>query len=163
MWWVVSQIWLNSDSNELSQNWVRLVNLGFELSRSWVRLTNLGFELSRSWVTWIVIWVRVESVRKKLVEHNPGWEGLWYSGSLMMTLAVTGAPDSHRGPVFLADTDGQRGPDCPDVLFVSFRTDFVTSVRVSVASTGVLALAGLRPAGARKPQGDTPPPPPPLG
>ena len=64
MWWVVSQIWLNSDSNELSQSWVRLVNLGFELSRSWVRLANLGFELSRSWVTWIVIWVRVESVRK---------------------------------------------------------------------------------------------------
>ena len=64
IWWVVSQIWLNSDSNELSQSWVRLVNLGFELSRSWVRLANLGFELSRSWVTWIVIWVRVESVRK---------------------------------------------------------------------------------------------------
>ena len=64
MWWVVSQIWLNSYSNELSQSWVRLVNLGFELSRSWVRLANLGFELSRSWVTWIVIWVRVESARK---------------------------------------------------------------------------------------------------
>ena len=64
MWWVVSQIWLNSDSNELSQSWVRLVNLGFELSRSWIRLANLGFELSRSWVTWIFIWVRVESVRK---------------------------------------------------------------------------------------------------
>ena len=64
MWWVVGQIWLNSDSNELSQSWVRLVNLGFELSRSWVRLANLGFELSRSWVTWIVIWVGVESVRK---------------------------------------------------------------------------------------------------
>ena len=46
MWWVMSQIWLNSDSNELSQ------------------VRNLGFELSRSWVTWIVIWVRVESVRK---------------------------------------------------------------------------------------------------
>ena len=38
-------------------------------------------------------------------------------------------------------------------FFVGFRTDFVTSVRVSVASAGVLALAGLRPAGARKPQG----------
>ena len=50
MWWVVSHIWLNSDSNELSQ--------------SWVRLANLGFQLSRSWVTWIVIWVRVESARK---------------------------------------------------------------------------------------------------
>ena len=64
MWWVVNQIWLNYDSNELSQSWVRLVNLGFELSRSWVRLANLGFELNRSWVTWIVIWVRVESARK---------------------------------------------------------------------------------------------------
>ena len=64
MWWVVSQIWLNSDSTELSRSWVRLVNLDFELSRSWVRLANLGFELSRSWVTWIVIWVRVESARK---------------------------------------------------------------------------------------------------
>ena len=37
----------------------------------------------------------------------------------MMTLAVTGAPDSHRGPVFQAGPDGQRGPDCPDVLFLS--------------------------------------------
>ena len=80
MWWVVSQIWLNSDSNELSQSWVRLVNLGFELSRSWVRLANLGFELSRSWVTWIVIWVRVESARKNessfpWVWQKPKWVG----------------------------------------------------------------------------------------
>ena len=36
MWWVVSQSWLNYDSNELSQSWVRLANLGFELSRCWV-------------------------------------------------------------------------------------------------------------------------------
>ena len=36
MWWVVSQIWLNSDSNELIQSWVKLENLWFELSRSWV-------------------------------------------------------------------------------------------------------------------------------
>ena len=64
MWWVVSQIWLNSDSNELSQSWVRLVNWDFELSQSWVRLAKLGFELSRIWFTWIVIWVRVESARK---------------------------------------------------------------------------------------------------
>ena len=63
-WWVMSQIWLNSDSNELSQSWVRLVNLDFELSQSWVRLANLRFELSRSWITWIAIWVRVESARK---------------------------------------------------------------------------------------------------
>ena len=44
--------------------------------------------------------------------------------------------------------------------FVGFRTDSVTSVRVSVASAGVLALAGTRPAGARKPQGGAPLPPP---
>ena len=62
--------------------------------------------------------------------------------SLMMTLAITGAPDSHRGPVFLAGADGQRGLDCPDVLFVGSRTDFVTSVRVLTASDGVLALRG---------------------
>ena len=37
IWCVVNQIWLNSDSNELSQSWVRLVNLDFELSQSWVR------------------------------------------------------------------------------------------------------------------------------
>ena len=80
-----------------------------------------------------------------------------------MTLAVTGSPDSHRALFFLAGPDGQRGPDCTDVLFVGFRTDFVTSVRVSVASAGVLALAGLRTAGARKPQGArAPSPPPPL-
>ena len=36
MWWVVSQVWLNSDSNWLSQSWMRLGNLAFELSRSWV-------------------------------------------------------------------------------------------------------------------------------
>ena len=84
MWWVVSQIWLNSDSNELSQSWVRLVNLGFELSRSWVRLGNLGFELSRSWVTWIVIWVRVESARKNessttlLGNYWADWDEIWY-------------------------------------------------------------------------------------
>ena len=38
-------------------------------------------------------------------------------------------------------------------FFDGFRTYFVTSVRVSVASAGVLALAGLGPPGARKPQG----------
>ena len=46
------------------------------------------------------------------------------------------------------------------LTFVGCRTEFVTSVRVSVASTGVLALAGLRPAGARKPQGGAPLPSP---
>ena len=38
----------------------------------------------------------------------------------MMTLAVTGAPGSHRGPVLLAGPDGQRVPDCPDVRFCRF-------------------------------------------
>ena len=36
---------------------------------------------------------------------------------------------------------------------VGFRTDFVTYVWITDAFAGVLALAGLRPAGARKPQG----------
>ena len=67
----------------------------------------------------------------------------------MMTLAVTGAPDSHR---FFWWAQMIRGDsNCPGVLLVSFRTYFVTSVRVPVASAGVLALAGLRHAGARKP------------
>ena len=36
----------------------------------------------------------------------------------MITLAVTGALDSHRGRVFFSvGPDGQRGPDCPDVFF----------------------------------------------
>ena len=80
----------------------------------------------------------------------------------MMTLAVTGALDSHRDHVFLASPDGQRGPNCPDVLFVGFRTDFVTYVRVSVASAGVLTLAGLRQAGPENPKGGAPLPPHPL-
>ena len=50
----------------------------------------------------------------------------------MMTLAVTGTSDCHRGPGFLPGPDGQRGPtaQCPDVFFVGFHTDFVTSVKV---------------------------------
>ena len=47
----------------------------------------------------------------------------------MMTLAVTGA-SGHRGPVFLAGPDGQRGPTALTCFFVGFRTDFVTYVRV---------------------------------
>ena len=62
----------------------------------------------------------------------------------MVTLAVTGTPDSHRGPVILAGPGGQRGPDCPEVLFVGFRTDFVTSVRVLVASAVALALGSQK-------------------
>ena len=47
--WVVSQIWLDSDSNESSQS-----RVGRE---------NPGYESSQSRVTLIVIWVRVESTR----------------------------------------------------------------------------------------------------
>ena len=39
MWWVMSHFDSNlthSDSNDLSQSWIRLGNLGFELSQSWV-------------------------------------------------------------------------------------------------------------------------------
>ena len=70
-----------------------------------------------------------------------------------MTLAVTGAPDSHRGPIFLADPDGQRGPDSLTGFSVGFRTHFVAYVMVSVASAWVLALTGLRPAGPETPKG----------
>ena len=50
MWRVASQIWLNSDSNELSQSWVRLAKLGFKLSRSWVNQESqvLTVELSQN-------------------------------------------------------------------------------------------------------------------
>ena len=78
----------------------------------------------------------------------------------MMTLAVTGAPDSHRALVFWRAQMVTGAPTALMCFFVGFRTDFVTSVRVSVASAGVLALAGLRPAGARKPQGGPSAPPP---
>ena len=62
-----------------------------------------------------------------------------------MRLAVTGIPDSHRGPFFLVDPDGQRAPTCFFFCFFwSVSADFVTSVGVSVASAGVLTLAGLR-------------------
>ena len=52
----------------------------------------------------------------------------------------------------------QRDPDCPDMLlwWVSALIFFI-SVRVSGASAGVLALAGLRPARAGKRQGETHP------
>ena len=46
-------------------------------------------------------------------------------------------------------------------FFVGFRTYFVTYVSVSIASAGVLALAGLRPVGTQKPQGGGTPLPPP--
>ena len=78
----------------------------------------------------------------------------------MMTLAVSGAPDSHStGVLFFWRAEVvRRTPTALTRFFVPFRTDFVTSVRVSAASAEVLALAGLRPAGARKPQGGAPSP-----
>ena len=93
MWWVVSQIWLNSDSNELSQSWVRLVIL--------------GFELSRSWVTWIVIWVRVESARKKWVEHNPD---RYHPVCIIETnrTIYTGTSKSKVNFIFLTSGEGKK-------------------------------------------------------
>ena len=77
----------------------------------------------------------------------------------MMTLAVTGAPDSHRG-LFWRTQMVRGAPTALTCFFVGFRTDFVISVRVSVPSAGVLALSGLRPARPRKPKGSALPPPP---
>ena len=95
------------------------------------------------------------------LEGPPLVRGPWCSeGPLMLTgplifigpLPVGRASDSHRGPVFLAGPDGQRGPDCPDVLFFGFITDFMTYLRVSIASAWVLALAGHRPSGPQNPR-----------
>ena len=66
----------------------------------------------------------------------------------MMTLTVTGAPDSHRDQYFWRAQMVRGAPTALTCFFVGFRTYFVKSVRVSVASAGVLALAGLRLAGA---------------
>ena len=56
--WVVSQIWLDSDSNESSQSWVGRENQGYESSQSrimpiviWVELNQLN-----------TAWVKVESL-----------------------------------------------------------------------------------------------------
>ena len=56
--WVVSQIWLDSDSTELSQSWVGRENPGYESSQSrimliviWVRVESTGYCLSQSCVT----------------------------------------------------------------------------------------------------------------
>ena len=51
-------------------------------------------------------------------------------------------------------------PTAPTGFFVGLRTKFVSSVRVSIASAGVLALAGL--GGPKTTRGRTysPPPPP---
>ena len=55
--WVVSQIWLDSDSNESSQSRVGRENQGYESSQSrvtliviWVRVESTGYCLSQSWV-----------------------------------------------------------------------------------------------------------------
>ena len=89
------------------------------------------------------------------------WEGpllvrgaLMIRGPLIMTLAVSGGPLIVTGVLFFWWTQMVRGgADCPDVLFCRFPHRFRDFVRVSVASAGVLALAGIRTAGARKPQG----------
>ena len=55
---------------------------------------------------------------------------------------------------FLGRPRWSEGPRLSGRAFlVGFRTDFVTSVWVSDVFSGVLALADLRPAGARKPKG----------
>ena len=64
-----------------------------------------------------------------------------------------GAPDSHRGPVFLVGPDGQRGPDCPDVLFCRFPhrfRDFYAGFGCFFRSFGP---RGPGPPGARKSRG----------
>ena len=57
--WVVSQIWLDSDSNESSQSWVGRENQGYESNQSriipiviWVRDESTEYCLSQSWVTY---------------------------------------------------------------------------------------------------------------
>ena len=68
------------------------------------------------------------------------------------------------GALFFWPAQMVRGaPTAPTCFFVGFRTYFVTSVRASVASAGVLVLAGRAPASVRKPQGGAHPlRPPPL-
>ena len=72
------------------------------------------------------------------------WWWLWLS---LGPLIVTGVL------FFFLPTRMVRGaPTALTGFSVGFRTHFVTSVRVSVASAGVLTLTGLRPTGARNPQ-----------
>ena len=123
----LTELWLKWVESELSQ----VSKFGFELSRSWVRLANLGFELSRIWVTWIVM--SQSRVSPKKNESS------------------TTLPDSHRGPVFLAGQGALR--PALTCFFIGFYTDFMTSVKVLVASAGVLALASLRPTGPEHPRG----------
>ena len=64
-----------------------------------------------------------------------------------MILAITGAPFFWRAQMV------RGAPTALTCFFVGFRTDFVTSVRVSVAPAGVMTLAALRPAGGSKASG----------
>ena len=74
----------------------------------------------------------------------------------MMNLAVTGALDSHRGTVFLADPDGQRGPVCPDVFFCRFPHGFCDFCEGFCCFRRSF---GPRPArGPKTPKGTSPPP-----
>ena len=50
-WWVVSQIWLDSDSNESSQSWFERENQEYESSQSRLRWTSFD----QSWVNWILL------------------------------------------------------------------------------------------------------------
>ena len=78
----------------------------------------------------------------------------------MMTLPVTGVPDSHRGSVFfLVRPDGQRGPTALACFFVGFSTGFVTSVMVSVASAEFWSSWTFGPWGPETPKGGAPSPP----
>ena len=70
--WVVSQIWLDSDSNESSQS-----RVGRE---------NQGYESSQSRVTLIVIWVRVESTGYCLSQT---WVNDWGENVKILQLSVT--------------------------------------------------------------------------
>ena len=79
---------------------------------------------------------------------------------------ISGVPDGSDGPCFSGgpffqvDPDGQRALDCPHVLFSwVFRTDFVTSVWVSDAFAGILALAGTREPQESAGVSSAPPPP----
>ena len=72
-------------------------------------------------------------------------------------LPVGRASDSQRGPVFLAGPDGQRGPDCPEVLFCRFHNRFhdlcegFGCLRLSLGPRGPSALGSPKPQGGTRP------------
>ena len=90
------------------------------------------------------------------------------TGPLMFIgpLTIGRASDSQRGPVFFAGPDGQRGPDCPDVLFCRFPHIFhdlyesFGCLRLSLGPRGPSALGSPKTPGRHTP---SPPPPPPIG